>query len=234
MSEEDKLLEFLSRNHYLPSFNLPIDAVPFIARTTLDGEERIEARMSDGLEKALHGYAPGAEVTYKKKEFVVGGIFLEYMPRKPIDEDEDALSKARTRTNEVINRTQYWFSLQKNIKFFHMCKVCKNTLQFDSTLPEDVEALSENCKVCDSDPKIGKPTSNHTSGFGPLIRPATGRSGFSTVADPDYTRESKECSHEPVGLLPLSTTIQAYQNQKFSLVKGISGLQLHIKKTSIL
>ena len=51
MSEEDKLLEFLSRNHYLPSFNLPIDAVPFIARTTLDGEERIEARMSDGLRK---------------------------------------------------------------------------------------------------------------------------------------------------------------------------------------
>ena len=104
MSEEDKLLEFLSRNHYLPSFNLPIDAVPFIARTTLDGEERIEARMSDGLEKALHGYAPGAEVTYKKKEFVVGGIFLEYMPRKPIDEDEDSLEKAKTRTNEVINR----------------------------------------------------------------------------------------------------------------------------------
>ncbi|MDA8839470.1 DUF1998 domain-containing protein [Candidatus Poseidonia alphae] len=192
MSEEDKLLEFLSRNHYLPSFNLPIDAVPFIARTTLDGEERIEARMSDGLEKALHGYAPGAELTYKKKEFVVGGIFLEYMPRKPIDEDEDPLEKSKTRTNEVINRTRYWFSLQKNIKFFHMCKVCKNTLQFDSTLPEDVEALSNNCKVCDSKPENWQTfPAIIPPGFGPLIRPATGRSGFSTVADPDYTRESR-------------------------------------------
>ena len=192
MSEEEKLLEFLSRNHYLPSFNLPIDAVPFIARTTLDGEERIEARMSDGLEKALHGYAPGAELTYKKKEFVVGGIFLEYMPRMPIDDDEDPLEKAKTRTNEVINRTQYWFSLQKNIKFFHMCKVCKNTLQFDSTPPEEVEALSKNCKVCDSDPENWQTyPSIIPPGFGPLIRPATGRSGFSTVADPDYTRESK-------------------------------------------
>jgi hypothetical protein len=192
MSEEDKLLEFLSRNHYLPSFNLPIDAVPFIARTTLDGEERIEARMSDGLEKALHGYAPGAEVTYKKKEFVVGGIFLEYMPRKPIDEDEEPLKKAQILTNEVINRTQYWFSIQKNIKFFHMCKMCKNTLQFDSTPPEHVEALSENCKVCGSDPEYWKTyPAIIPPGFGPLIRPATGRSGFSTVADPDYTRESK-------------------------------------------
>ena len=191
MSEEDKLLEFLSRNHYLPSFNLPIDAVPFIARTTLDGEERIEARMSDGLEKALHGYAPGAELTYKKKEFVVGGIFLEYMPREPID-DEEPLEKAKIRTNEVINRTQYWFSLQKNVKFFHMCKVCKNTLQFDSTPPEEVEALSRNCKVCDSDPENWQTyPAIIPPGFGPLIRPATNRPGFSTVADPNYTRESK-------------------------------------------
>ncbi|MED5350127.1 MAG: DUF1998 domain-containing protein [Candidatus Thermoplasmatota archaeon] len=192
MSEEDKLLEFLSRNHYLPSFNLPIDAVPFIERTTLDGDERIEARMSDGLEKALHGYAPGSEVTYKKKEFVVGGIFLEYMPRMPIDDGEEPLEKAKIRTNEVINRTQYWFSLQKNIKFFHMCKVCKNTLQFDSTPPEEVEALSENCKVCDSAPENWQTyPAIIPPGFGPLIRPATGRPGFSTVADPDYTRESK-------------------------------------------
>ena len=149
MSEEDKLLEFLSRNHYLPSFNLPIDAVPFIARTTLDGEERIEARMSDGLEKALHGYTPGAEVIYKKKEFVVGGIFLEYMPRKPIDEDEDALSKARTRTNEVI---EYWISFKKNIKFFHMCKVSKipfNSIQHCRKMSKHFREL----QGVDSDPQ---------------------------------------------------------------------------------
>jgi len=216
MSEEDKLLEFLSRNHYLPSFNLPIDAVPFIARTTLDGEERIEARMSDGLEKALHGYAPGAELTYKKKEFVVGGIFLEYMPRIPIDEEEDPLEKAKIRTNEVINRTQYWFSLQKNIKFFHMCKVCKNTLQFDSTPPEEVEALSKNCKVCDSDPENWQTfPAIIPPGFGPLIRPATDRSGFSTVADPDYTRESKRMftrTRWPTALINVDDAVSKSKN----------------------
>ena len=54
----------------MPSFNLPIDAVPFIARTSVGGDEKITARMSDGLEKALRGYAPGSELTYKKMDFV--------------------------------------------------------------------------------------------------------------------------------------------------------------------
>ena len=49
MTDELKFLEFLSRNHILPSFNLPIDAVPFVARTTVGGDEFIVARMSDGL-----------------------------------------------------------------------------------------------------------------------------------------------------------------------------------------
>lgn len=189
MTDELKFLEFLSRNHILPSFNLPIDAVPFVARTTVGGDEFIVARMSDGLEKALNSYAPGKEVTYKKKEFVVGGIYIEYMPRQDVsgEEPEEA---ARIRTNEVINRTRLWFDSPGNINYFHMCKVCSNTLDFNSTLPEEVEELRENCKVCDEKDWISLPTIR-PPGFAPLIR-QTSRKGFSEVDNPTYSQDTKQ------------------------------------------
>ena len=100
---KERLLDFFSRQHYLPSFNLPIDAVPFIARAMEGGDEQILAKMSDGLEKALTGYAPGRELTYKKRDFVVGGIYLEYPPQiqreggdgdeTPAPDDDDDGSK---------------------------------------------------------------------------------------------------------------------------------------------
>ena len=189
MSNEEKLLEYLSRGHYLPSFNLPIDAVPFIARTSVGGEEKITARMSDGLEKALRGYAPGSELTYKKMDFVVGGIFIEYMPRREIPEETGELEKARIKTDEVINRTKYWFENPKNVKFFHMCKVCKHTLKFDETLPSQVGELNEPCKVCGAEEQWLSLPTIRPPGFGPLIR-ATKREGFADVADMSYTSEN--------------------------------------------
>ena len=118
--DSEKLLEYLSRSHFLPSFNLPIAAVPFIARGMQNGEEKIIARMSDGLEKALVGYAPGKELTYKKQDFIVGGIYLEYMPRREIPSGTEPLAAARTRMDEVLNRTKYWFTIPKNILYFHI------------------------------------------------------------------------------------------------------------------
>jgi len=192
LSEEQKLLEFLSRGHFLPSFNLPIDAVPFVARTTVGGDEHIVARMSDGLEKALEGYAPGKEITYKKRDFTVGGIYIEYAPRSDVS-SMDSEEAARTRTDEAINRTKLWFENDENINYFHMCKICKHTLPFNSTKPEEVKQLKEPCPVCktgpEDDPWLSLPAIR-PPGFAPLIRP-TKNKGFSEVDNPDYSQDTK-------------------------------------------
>jgi len=231
MTEEQKLLEFLSRGHFLPSFNLPIDAVPFIARTSVGGEEEIVARMSDGLEKALQGYAPGKELTYKKKDFIVGGIYIEYAPRRDVSglESEEA---AKIRTDEAINRTKHWFENKENIQYFHMCKICKHTLQFTSTPPEEVEELNGDCPVCetknDEKPWLSLPTIR-PPGFAPLIR-STQTKGFSEVDNPTYSQDSKPFHSRT--RWP-SSLIGSSEPEKLDLVEGHVELLYH-KKIQIL
>ena len=231
MTEEQKLLEFLSRGHFLPSFNLPIDAVPFIARTSVGGEEQIVARMSDGLEKALQGYAPGKELTYKKKDFVVGGIYIEYAPRQDVS-GRDSLETAKIRTDEAINRTKYWFENSDNIQYFHMCKVCKHTLQFNSTPSEDVDELNSDCPVCETsieeDPWLSLPTIR-PPGFAPLIR-STLVKGFSEVDNPTYSQDTKPFHSRtrwPSSLIGNS------EPEKMDLIEGRVELLYH-KKIQIL
>ncbi len=237
MSNDEKLLEYLSRGHYLPSFNLPIDAVPFIARTSVGGEEKITARMSDGLEKALRGYAPGSELTYKKMDFVVGGIFIEYMPRREIPEGTGEAEKARIKTDEVINRTKYWFENPKNVNFFHMCKVCKHTLKFDGTLPSQVAELDEPCNVCGAKESWLSLPTIRPPGFGPLIR-ATKKEGFADVADMSYTSENNRMftrTKWPTSLIeadgkePLSHILNEDESGKIELLyhDGISILDIN-------
>jgi len=186
----EKLLEYLSRSHYLPSFNLPIDSIPFIARAMENGDEKIIARMSDGLEKALVGYAPGKELTYKKQNFIVGGIFIEYMPRRDIPEGTSDIDEARIRMNEVMNRTSYWYEIPTNIKYFHMCKKCKHTLECTVKKPEDVDELAEPCKVCKSEDEWLSLPMIRPPGFAPLIRQSEGRPNFAEVDDPNFSADS--------------------------------------------
>jgi hypothetical protein len=231
VSEEQKLLEFLSRGHFLPSFNLPIDAVPFIARTSVGGNEQIVARMSDGLEKALQGYAPGKELTYKKKDFVVGGIYIEYTPKRDVS-SLDAHAAAKIRTDEAINRTKYWFENKENINYFHMCKICKHTLPFTSQPPGEVESLNSACPVCSTSveekPWLSLPTIR-PPGFAPLIR-TTSTKGFSEVDNPTYSQDTKTFHSRtrwPSSLITKS------EPERMELVEGRVELLYH-KKIQIL
>ena len=156
------------------------------------------------------------------------------MPRKPIDEDEDALSKARTRTNEVINRTQYWFSLQKNIKFFHMCKVCKipfNSIQHCRKMSKHYQRTAR-CAI--AIPKIGKPTQQSYPGFW-TSTPRYWSFGILNSMLILIILENQRMftrTRWPTALINDDTGVS---ESKFSLVRQISGpYNSHIKKTSIL
>ena len=81
MNDNTNFLDYLSNNHKLPSFNLPTDAVDFIARSLKkNGEEQVEVKMSNGLEKALTQYGPGREIVVKKKKYISSGLYLNYSP----------------------------------------------------------------------------------------------------------------------------------------------------------
>lgn len=183
MTEPTNFLDFLSDNHKLPSFNLPTDAVSFVARSlTPTGDEQIEVKMSNGLEKALTQYSPGKEIIVKKKTYMSGGIYLDFPPRPTPEELEDLelRDRYRARIDSVINRLSIWFEQveqdeESNIlSWHHRCdtRSCQHTLE--STLPRSkTPSASEPCPMCStgvfkSIPMLTPP------GFAPLVNPKDG------------------------------------------------------------
>ena len=183
MTEPTNFLDFLSDNHKLPSFNLPTDAVSFVARSlTPTGEEQIEVKMSNGLEKALTQYSPGKEIIVKKKTYMSGGIYLDFPPR-PTPEELANLpiqERYRARIDSVLNRLSIWFEQVEQdddsniLSWHHRCgtRSCQHTLQ--STLPRSkTPEASEPCPMCltgvfKSIPMLTPP------GFAPLVNPSDG------------------------------------------------------------
>jgi len=183
MTDPTNFLDFLSDYHKLPSFNLPTDAVSFVARSLAPtGEEQIEVKMSNGLEKALTQYSPGKEITVKKKIYMSGGLYLDFPPR-PAPESLENLSnpeKYRRRIDSVIDRFSFWFSeIEENaegsiLTWHHRCstKSCQHTLESTSPRSETPEAL-DSCPMCTSGvfktiPMLRPP------GFAPLVRASDG------------------------------------------------------------
>jgi hypothetical protein len=225
--DSEKLLEYLSRSHFLPSFNLPIDAVPFIARGMQNGEEKIIARMSDGLEKALVGYAPGKELTYKKQDFIVGGIYLEYMPRREIPAETGPAEATRIRMEEVLNRTAYWFSIPKNILYFHMCKNCKHTLPCTEEGPSEVPDVNKECNVCKVEGQWLSLPMIRPPGFAPLIRQREDKPNFAEVDDPNFSADTNKFHFKT--RWPTSLITSESQQRKLTLVEGRVDLFYHQK-----
>jgi hypothetical protein len=170
---DDSFLEFLSRRHFLPSFNLPIDSIVFVARTARNGSEEIEVRMSDGLEKALTGYGPGRELMYMKKQFTVGGLYIEFPPTNINPDDPKDENRARMAMTEKINRFQVWYDTETNISWYHMCRRCMYT-PTSVKQPDDTKELESNCKMCNADKEnwISRPLIR-PPGFAPLIYPVS-------------------------------------------------------------
>lgn len=183
MTEPTNFLDFLSEHHKLPSFNLPTDAVSFVARSlTPTGDEQIEVKMSNGLEKALTQYSPGKEIIVKKKTYMSGGLYLDFPPRPTAEELEHLSIPERysARVDSVINRFSYWFkNIEKNLDdttltWHHRCstKSCQHTLESTRPKSETPEA-SEPCKMCGvgvfkTIPMLRPP------GFAPLVRAKDG------------------------------------------------------------
>ena len=170
---EEGFLEFLSRRHFMPSFNLPIDSIVFVARGANNDNEEIEAKMSNGLEKALTGYAPGKKLMYLKKEFSVGGLYHEFPPSGVRSRTPDAPlteQELRAKMTEQINRFRYWFTLPENISWYHMCRRCMHTLE-SQTSPDETPELGAPCQMCESgdEPWISKPLIR-PPGFAPVVR----------------------------------------------------------------
>lgn len=183
MTEPTNFLDFLSEHHKLPSFNLPTDAVSFVARSlTPTGDEQIEVKMSNGLEKALTQYSPGKEIIVKKKTYMSGGLYLDFPPRPTAEELEHLSIPERysARVDSVIDRFGYWFrnveddSDDTTLTWHHRCstKSCQHTLESTRPKSETPEA-SEPCKMCGvgvfkTIPMLRPP------GFAPLVRSSDG------------------------------------------------------------
>ena len=183
MTEPTNFLDFLSEHHKLPSFNLPTDAVSFVARSlTPTGDEQIEVKMSNGLEKALTQYSPGKEIIVKKKTYMSGGLYLDFPPRPTMEELEPLAIPERynARVNSVIDRFSYWFkkieddSQDSTLTWHHRCstKSCQHTLESTRPKSETPEA-SELCEMCESGVFKTIPMLTPT-GFAPLVRASDG------------------------------------------------------------
>lgn len=183
MTDTTNFLDFLSEHHKLPSFNLPTDAVSFVARSLAPtGEEQIEVKMSNGLEKALTQYSPGKEIIVKKKTYMSGGLYLDFPPRPTAEmlEGLPATELYRRRVDSVIDRFSFWFSQKEEaendntLTWHHRCNTrsCQHTLE--STMPrsETPDALGK-CEMCTigdykTIPMLRPP------GFAPLVKPSDG------------------------------------------------------------
>jgi len=178
MTKPTNFLDFLSDNHKLPSFNLPTDAVSFVARSLApNGDEQIEFNMSNGLEKALTQYSPGKEIIVKKKTYMSGGIYLGFPPRHTAEylDNLDELDRNNLKIDSVINRLSLWFEQVEEdedsniLSWHHRCNTitCQHTLE--STSPKTSTPESELlCKMCNtgvfkSIPMLRPP------GFAPLV-----------------------------------------------------------------
>ena len=181
MTIERNFLDFLSDTHKLPSFNLPTDAVPFIARTlkSRTQNEEISVNMSTGLEQALTQYAPGKELVVRKKSYVSGGLYLDYPPRPTPEELEDlgAGERYNRRISSVVNRFLLWFEQAEEdehrrfLSWHHRCNQpsCQHTLQEDRPRSE-VPAASQTCQMCDIGQFVSIPMLR-PPGFAPLVWP---------------------------------------------------------------
>lgn len=183
---DENFLDFLSDNHKLPTFNLPTDAVPFIARSLKpSGDEQIEVSMSTGLEQALTQYAPGKDLVVRKKTYRSAGLYLDYPPRLIADdlEGKNEEEQNEKKVNSIVNRFSLWF--ERNIEtapnkwifWHHRCskKSCQHTLESKLPRSQTPEA-EEKCKMCQAEdstfltvPVVRPP------GFAPLVNETNGR-----------------------------------------------------------
>ena len=183
MTDTTNFLDFLSDHHKLPSFNLPTDAVSFVARSlTPTGDEQIEVKMSNGLEKALTQYSPGKEIIVKKKTYMSGGLYLDFPPRPAPDTLEHLADqdKYRKRVDSVIDRFSFWFAeIEQNLDsailtWHHRCstKSCQHTLESTRPKSETPEA-SNPCPMCTTG-KFKTIPMLRPPGFAPLVRATDG------------------------------------------------------------
>jgi hypothetical protein len=185
---DENFLDFLSDNHQLPTFNLPTDAVPFIARSmSPSGDEKIEVNMSTGLEQALTQYAPGKELVVRKKTYRSGGLYIDYPPR--LEEDDltgDEAQDYEKKVDAAINRFALWFERKlatapnKWIFWHHRCsrRSCQHTL--DSVKPRSqTPEANQDCEMCHNTEILTVPVIR-PPGFGPLVNESNG-----TIEDAD-------------------------------------------------
>jgi hypothetical protein len=185
MNTKENLLDFLSKRHLLPTFNLPTDAVPFIVRTRdRSSKEKILVNMSTGLEQALTQYGPGKELMVKKEEYVSHGLYLDFPLRPSIDKLNECptdIEKDKLRLSVALNRFRLWYDEAlinqedefNEITWLHMCdnQNCRNTIDHTGTRDtisiEDF-SIDEKCKFCAIGSYITTPLLR-PPGFAPLV-----------------------------------------------------------------
>jgi len=80
IDQENKLVEFLLRKAFLPSFAFPIDVCNFEVLETSNSGVRVDSLYSpsQGVGQALSTYVPGQKVDIDKKTYRSGGIYIAF------------------------------------------------------------------------------------------------------------------------------------------------------------
>jgi len=80
IDNENKLVEFLLRKAFLPSFAFPIDVCNFEVLKRSDNQVTVDSQYSpsQGVGQALSTYVPGQKIDIDKKTYRSGGIYIAY------------------------------------------------------------------------------------------------------------------------------------------------------------
>ena len=77
---ESKLVDYLLRNSFLPSFAFPIDVCTFSVLKIGNGGASIDTEYAPqtGMRQALSTYVPGKEIHIDKKKYQSGGVYVPF------------------------------------------------------------------------------------------------------------------------------------------------------------
>lgn len=219
MTKDDSLglLEFLLRDGVTPSFSFPLDVCEFKVEG-LDNDyskQKVWAKMSHDLRKALIEYAPGREIVVNGVEYTIGGLSFFNPP--------DKINRARhVFGNRLASDALKWYNRCSNNKCGWVSKDMESKI------------LISNCPVCDGELSSGR--WYRPEGFAPIVvpynskgdqeRPPRKWSGRTKWMKAEKVKKSD--SKPPVGRVELPAPLlgdsaEEIQKHDITTIRGLEG-----------
>tara|TARA_B100001142_G_scaffold221360_1_gene219551 strand:- start:1147 stop:6846 length:5700 start_codon:yes stop_codon:yes gene_type:complete len=158
IDNENKLIEFLLRKAFLPSFAFPIDVCNFEILKTADSGAMVDSLYSpsQGVGQALSTYVPGQKIDIDKKTYQSGGIYIAY-PESMENRFEGVVGKINTYIMHChgCHSLTTWEEGEKPNER-ETCKNCgeENIITMPMYTPEAFAPLSNNFQSKEEDASV--------------------------------------------------------------------------------